>query len=391
MQRTRYPGVHKLPDGRFRVRIKARDPKTGKEREVKKVLAVATAAEASRAKEELREELESGTAPVQRIRLGTYARSWLSGKLPTLKPSTSAKYASALDTHILPVLGDYYLDALEPADIVRWRDLQKGKATSINSRLRVLKTLVGDATAELGLPRDPTARVRALGEKTADGDPNRLTAEQLARVLDAISADDREWYALFLTLALTGTRVSEATALKWDDVEFDSGVIRIRRAHWKGIVGSPKTGSVRSAPLPDELAEVLKAHRRDLVQRQAPGLKDGWVFPSNKGTLIRGSSLRKPLQRALTKADITDRFTVHGFRRTFNNLMRQVASGEVVRSITGHVTERMTEHYSHVEAEEKQAAVSAGLQLVSTSQMGSGTSGGTSAEGHEKGRSGENT
>ena len=31
-----------------------------------------------------------------------------------------------------------------------------------------------------------------------------------------------------------------------------------------------------------------------------------------------------------------------------NNLLRQVAQGEVVRAVTGHVTERMTEHYSHV-------------------------------------------
>jgi hypothetical protein len=30
-----------------------------------------------------------------------------------------------------------------------------------------------------------------------------------------------------------------------------------------------------------------------------------------------------------------------GFRRTFNNLLRQVTTGAVVRSVTGHITERM--------------------------------------------------
>lgn len=390
MQRTRYPGVHRLPDGRFRVRIKARDPKTGKEKETKKVLAAATAAEAARMKEELRAEIELGTAPAQRVRLATYARSWLHGKLPTLKPSTANKYASVLDTHILPVLGDYYLDALEPVDIVNWRDRQKGKPASINSRLRVLKTVVGDAVAELGLPRDPTARVHALGERTTDSDPNRLTADQLAKVLDALRVQEPRWYPLFLALALTGTRVSEATALRWEDIDVELGVVHIRRAQWKGIVGTPKTGSIRRVPLPQQLADVLQAHRRSLVQAQAPGLKEGWVFPSAKGTLIRGASLRKPLARALAQAGVTDRFTVHGFRRTFNNLMRQVASGEVVRSITGHVTERMTEHYSHVEADEKQAAVTAVLQLVSTGRGGSGTSGGTSPEpGNDSGQPGD--
>jgi integrase len=44
---------------------------------------------------------------------------------------------------------------------------------------------------------------------------------------------------------------------------------------------------------------------------------------------------------------------VHGLRRTFNNLSRQVAGAIVTRAITGHVTEEMTEEYSHVDRAEK--------------------------------------
>jgi hypothetical protein len=36
----------------------------------------------------------------------------------------------------------------------------------------------------------------------------------------------------------------------------------------------------------------------------------------------------------------------------------------VARAITGHVTERMTEHYSHVDTGEKKAAVEGMLRLV---------------------------
>ena len=59
--------------------------------------------------------------------------------------------------------------------------------------------------------------------------------------------------------------------------------------------------------------------------------------------------------------------------------MRQVTSGEVVRSITGHVTERMTEHYSHVESEEKRQAANKVLRLVYPSPVRSGLEGGTSS------------
>jgi len=60
-----------------------------------------------------------------------------------------------------------------------------------------------------------------------------------------------------------------------------------------------------------------------------------------------------PLRRALRRVGISKRVSVHGLRRTFNNLSRQVAGNIVTRAITGHVTEEMTEHYSHVDRAEK--------------------------------------
>ena len=76
------------------------------------------------------------------------------------------------------------------------------------------------------------------------------------------------------------------------------------------------------------------------------------------------SPLRKPLGRALRAARIDDRFALHGFRRTWNNLLRQVASGAITRSMIGHETEEMFLHYSHIERDEKQSAVERALALV---------------------------
>ena len=61
------------------------------------------------------------------------------------------------------------------------------------------------------------------------------------------------------------------------------------------------------------------------------------------GTHRRYASLRKPLQRALEAAVIRDRSTPHGFRRTWNNLLRQVASGAITRSMIGHETDAKVE------------------------------------------------
>jgi integrase len=82
------------------------------------------------------------------------------------------------------------------------------------------------------------------------------------------------------------------------------------------------------------------------------------------GTPSTATSASPPLRRALARAGITKRVTVHGLRRTFNNLSRQVAGAIVTRAITGHVTEEMTEHYSHVDRAEKLRAADQVVALV---------------------------
>jgi hypothetical protein len=59
------------------------------------------------------------------------------------------------------------------------------------------------------------------------------------------------------------------------------------------------------------------------------------VFPNKDGGLVGPSALRFPLGRVLKRAEITKRASVHGLRRTFNNLSRQVAGNIVTRAITG--------------------------------------------------------
>jgi len=70
----------------------------------------------------------------------------------------------------------------------------------------------------------------------------------------------------------------------------------------------------------------------------------------------------------LTAIGMDRRFTVHGLRRTFNDLARRAgADGIVIRSLTGHVTEKMREHYSTVALDEKRQTAGDVAQLVNMS------------------------
>ncbi|MCA9583635.1 MAG: tyrosine-type recombinase/integrase, partial [Myxococcales bacterium] len=264
---------------------------------------------------------------------------------------------------ILPALGKYFVDAIETQDIVQWRDQLPGQPDTVNGYLAVLKNLFADMTEELDLPRNPAARIKKV-RKPHSEESNRLTAAELRRYLEYFREAKPKHYPIALILCQTGMRWGEASALRVEDIDEGEMIIHVRRSHSYGVVDTTKTGPSRTGIISDELRDVLRAHRVGLMKVNHPGYADGWLFQSETGRLRRSDYFRRHHLQALQAIGVERRVTIHGLRRTFNNIMRQVAPADVVRSMTGHVTEQMTYHYSHVEIEEKRVACQGFLRLV---------------------------
>jgi len=364
-KKTKHPGVKKVGSDTYLVRVKVNDPRTGRPRQAER-LVNGSLPEAVAARMALRSELLSeATQAASRTRLSDYAFSWLNGKKNSLKFSTLERYGTALALHIVPVLGDLYMDAIVPADVSRWRDAQRDAPRTVNGRLRVLKTMFRDAVADLDLLRDPTARIKALAEPPSydDKDPNLVSPEEVHAVVLASREICPTHYPVIATLAFTGMRIGEALALRWSDIDRDAGLIRIQSAQYRQIVGTTKTGKIRTVPLLPEHAAILDEHRRTLLRTQAPGARGEWVFPSETGRPRFSSTLRKPLAKAVAAAKLSDRLTPHGFRRSFNDALRRHTTSTVQRALTGHSTVQMSEHYSHVGIGEKRTAVASVFAL----------------------------
>src|ERR1051325_11062658 len=102
-----------------------------------------------------------------------------------------------------------------------------------------------------------------------------------------------------------------------------------------------------------------------MPREQAKEREAAWMFPSTEGTLRTPNSPDRAWSKCLKHAKITKRFTVHGLRYTFTDLVRRANVDAVVRrALTGHVTEEMQRHYSTVGLDEKRAAVAGVLRLV---------------------------
>lgn len=75
--------------------------------------------------------------------------------------------------------------------------------------------------------------------------------------------------------------------------------------------------------------------------------------------------LNKPFAAVSEAIELGYPFTQRGMRRTFNDLMRAAQVEAIVtRSISGHLTERMQNHYSTVSGAEQRASIAKVIDLM---------------------------
>ncbi len=383
-RKTRYAGIFKVANG-YRIRVRAMDPRTGALKEGNREFEGIDLKTALLRQKEMRDEIRRGAIATERLRVGEYAKLWIESKGPTVDPGTAERYADALDDHVLPALGLFFYDQLTALDVQKWVNAERRsgyRAETIKGWFRVLRTMTRDAIEPLGLPRDPTLRITFPEDE--EQDDNALSPNLLATFLSNMERLSPQHFALVVVLAFTGLRFCHASALRWEDIDSERGILRVVRKNVRGRVGpvSRKKRAPRDYPLHPQLAEILREHRRRLLGSQAPGVNSGWVFPSETGTLRTPGGLWKAWRACLKESKVTERFTIHGLRRTFNDLTRRAGvDGVVIKSLTGHVTEKMRTHYSTVGLDEKLVAVSSVHRLV---RLESGDASGDANAGQKK-------
>ena len=159
--------------------------------------------------------------------------------------------------------------------------------------------------------RDPMALVKNLKAEKAEIAP--LSMDEVRRFLDEVS-----WrYRPFFQIAFfTGMRFGEMAALKWRNVDFRLGVIKVRETLVDGEEGRPKTaGSVRDIKI---LPPVVEAFRE---QRKATMGKSDNVFRNFYGSPLFHHSVNTHVWKpTLAKLGLAPR-PLNQTRHTFATLM----------------------------------------------------------------------
>jgi integrase len=228
-----------------------------------------------------------------RLTVSEYLNRWLYeiAKQQT-RPMTWRGYEHLVRLHILPTLGRVRLAKLTPQHVqsLVTQKLREGRlsARTIQYMHSVLRAALNqavrwrmvhyNAAAMVSTPRVTRREVPALAP--AD-----------ARILLDAARGDRLEAPYSVALAL-GLRQGEALGLKWADINFDTGALRVRRASQRvphqgtQLVETKTERSRRTLVMPPIVINALHAHRgRQAVERLAAG--ERWVdldlvFPSER-------------------------------------------------------------------------------------------------------------
>jgi len=260
-------------------------------------------------------ELRSGVNINDRTTVAELAQAWVDlHKRPHLRPQSLNALLFVLNKHVIPYIGSMRVRDVRAAHIsdimVNHGYESRGSNSALLSYLRSIFDFACDNRI---IATSPVAKMeRAQGTPTRSKEP--LSLEETTQLLSSFR--DTNFYLFSLIALSTGLRRGEILALKWDCVDFERGVIHVRRtlveSHTDRQVfvmqETPKTSAgVRTVPMPPPL-------RHELLKAKASA--SAMFVLSSGGTHWQIREYRQ-LTRALHKVLAPRSITPHLLRHTY--------------------------------------------------------------------------
>ncbi|WP_339156569.1 tyrosine-type recombinase/integrase [Actinomadura luteofluorescens] len=349
-----------------------------KGRRVRKKVSGRTRAEVARKLKEVREAVDTGTVPDDRITVKAFLERWVSVNLPgTVAESTEDDYADMVRLHLVPALGRKKLNKLTVAEVDRLWNAKREAGYAANSRKNmrnVLRRALAQAERE-GLVARNVAALSAA-PRAAQREGRTLTLDQAKDLLRSVESHR---YGGAITIALAyGLRRGEVLGLLWRNLDWEARTLRLTHAvkrikdrdknsgrKTRIVLSELKTAkSRRTLVLTPEIVSKLRAlHAEQAKARLALGeawQDHGLIFPSEVGTPTDPDNFSHMFSKLAQRAGL-GHWHPHELRHSGASLM--LAQGtplHVVSEILGHAGIAITKDtYGHLIVDDKRAAAEA--------------------------------
>ncbi|MBM3500148.1 MAG: hypothetical protein FJX74_15945 [Armatimonadetes bacterium] len=268
-------------------------------------------------------------------------------------PATVSAYASDFRLFLRslgaagPRLGANDVTRQTVRQYIAWLRAEGHKPNSITRRLASLRSFWRYLRDNGYTETDPFLRVSI--PKRERPLPTWLTVEECERLLAAAERQPSIAHAyrdrgVLGLLLFTGLRKAELLALEVSSIDLSEGTMRVERG---------KGGKCRVLPIPLRLVSALT----DWLELR-PLCRHERLFTSSAGTPLGGKGLASILRRALYRAGITKRCTLHHLRHSFACMMLQGGCDLYSLSqMLGHARLDTTATYLHTSARDLHRAI----------------------------------
>jgi integrase len=253
------------------------------------------------------------------------------------KPSERMAKEYMFKYHLLPAFGRKRLDEITTRHVeaLKAEKLEAGLAPkTVNNMISCLGKMLRYAADCDELEKLPRLKFVKTCRKAIDF----LTFEELERLVEAANAEP-EGLAAVLLAADAGLRNGEIRALEWGDLDLVARRVTVQRTDYRGYLGSPKGGRIRTLPLTQRLTKALKAIRH---------LKGEHVFSDAAGVRWSRGEADTLLRRAFKRAGLR-KIGWHTLRHTFcSHLAMRGAPIRTIQELAGHASITTTMGYMHL-------------------------------------------
>lgn len=280
------------------------------------------------------------------IKFGEVAVKWAKIVKTKIAETTFQNYQKAMNTHVLPIFGNYYIDMITSLEIETFISNLKCSSKTKQNILTPFRLVMKFSKKHKIIKTDPFFDVDPI-KKTKSIQKRPLNINEIHQFVENV---DEFWKPLFIVLFFSGIRIAEASALKWKRVNLSEGIIRIRRnlvrlQGGKIVYKKPKTdSSIRDVKIPGFVVVSLREQR----ERTWKGNGDNFVFLNTKGRPIHRHTINNcVIKPTLEKLSIKTAISIKDTRSSFiTNAVDQNERLSYIQKQVGHTNTRMiVDHY----------------------------------------------
>ncbi|MDI9241901.1 site-specific integrase [Fusibacillus kribbianus] len=324
--------------------------------------------------------------PVRRgsiVTVNEWYEEWFNTyKAPNLKHGKDGSYKRTFINTFGKYIGMKYLSDVIQMDIqAAIADLfDQGRSSRyIRTGLGITRQCFDAAVGNGMITNNPTMGVTVMKGKTAER--RVLTQKEQKLFLDYLERTQNWYKEMYQFMLVTGMRIGEIGALRWEDIDFNSKIIHVQRSlsymrnHETGKseykIMSPKTeNSKRRIPFFGETEAILKSQRKKAEKQKK---EKGYLWRENDefGNLVFVTRLGSPVGRHIAEKELRhisddirqyllyeraldDPITFenvhpHALRHTFaTRCFEKNMPPKLVQDLMGHENYSTTVTYTHV-------------------------------------------